>query len=109
MILTGRNQSTWRQTCPSVTFSITNPSCSDLGLNMGLCSERPVTKHLSHGTAPRRQHSKYSVLRAPRISLNIIFAAVRTLCGIYNQMCGRKVEAWFKRSCVVSACSFIGI
>jgi hypothetical protein len=38
-------------TCPSATLSTTNSTWTDPGMNLGLCGERPVTKHLSHGTA----------------------------------------------------------
>ena len=48
MILTGENQSTWRRNCSSVTLSTENPTHTGLGLKMGLCSEGPVTNHLSH-------------------------------------------------------------
>jgi hypothetical protein len=48
MILTGKPKN-WEKVCPSTTLSITNPTWSDLGMNLGLCNERPVTVHLSHG------------------------------------------------------------
>jgi hypothetical protein len=51
MILIGENRSTQSKTCPSATLSITNPTRTGLGLNSSLRSERPVIKHLSHGTA----------------------------------------------------------
>jgi hypothetical protein len=51
MILTGKNRRTWRKTCPSVTFSATNPTYIYPGTNPGLHGERPATNRLSHGTA----------------------------------------------------------
>ena len=50
-ILTGKNRSTWRNTCPSVTLSTGNLTCTGLKLNPGLCSEKMVTDRLSHDTA----------------------------------------------------------
>jgi hypothetical protein len=40
-----------RETCPSTTLSTTNPTLSNPGANPGLCSVRPATDRLSHGTA----------------------------------------------------------
>jgi hypothetical protein len=54
MKLTGGNRSTRGKTCPSATLSTTNPTWTDLGLNPGLRSDRPVTNRLSRGTAYRR-------------------------------------------------------
>jgi hypothetical protein len=51
MVLRGENQSIARKTCPSATLSITNPTWTGLRLNLGLCCERLVTDHMSHGTA----------------------------------------------------------
>jgi hypothetical protein len=39
------------KTCPSATFSTTNPIWTDPGSNPGLRSGRPATNRLSHGTA----------------------------------------------------------
>jgi hypothetical protein len=36
---------------PSATLSTTNPTWIDPGANPGLCSERPATNRVSHGTA----------------------------------------------------------
>jgi hypothetical protein len=44
----GKTEELKRQTCPSATMSITNCTWTDLGVNPGLHSERPVTDHLSH-------------------------------------------------------------
>jgi hypothetical protein len=35
----------------SATLSTTNPAWTDLGMNLGLYHEKPVTDHLSYGTA----------------------------------------------------------
>jgi hypothetical protein len=51
MILTGENRRTRRKTCPNATLSTKNPTCIDLGVNLGLHGERPATNDLSHGTA----------------------------------------------------------
>jgi hypothetical protein len=51
MKLTGENRSTREKTCPSATFSISNPTWTDPGSNPGLRGERPATNRLSHGTA----------------------------------------------------------
>jgi hypothetical protein len=51
MKLTGENRSTWRKTCPSATFSTTNPTWTDPGLNLGLHGDRSATNRLSHRTA----------------------------------------------------------
>jgi hypothetical protein len=42
------------KTCPSVTFSATNPTLPDLGLDLGHCIGKPVTNLLSCGTAAYR-------------------------------------------------------
>jgi hypothetical protein len=49
--LIGENRSTRGKTCPSTTFSTTNPTWTDTESNPGLCGERPATNRLSHGTA----------------------------------------------------------
>jgi hypothetical protein len=51
MILTGENRGTRRKTCPSATWSTTNPAWTDLGANTDLRGEKPVTNRLSYGTA----------------------------------------------------------
>jgi hypothetical protein len=50
--MTGENRRTWRKTCPSATLSTTNPTWAALGANSALHGEKPVTNHLSYGTAP---------------------------------------------------------
>jgi hypothetical protein len=45
------NHSTWRITCCSVSWSTTHPIWFGLGLNTGLCSQKPATNHLSHSMA----------------------------------------------------------
>ena len=50
MKLTGENRRTWGKTCPSATFSTTNPTWTEPGSNPGLRGERPATNRLSHGT-----------------------------------------------------------
>jgi hypothetical protein len=39
------------ETCPSATWSTTNPKWTDPGSNPGLHGERPATNRLNHGTA----------------------------------------------------------
>jgi hypothetical protein len=51
MKLTGENRSTRGKTCPSATFSTTNPTWTDRGSNPGVRGGRPATNRLSHGTA----------------------------------------------------------
>jgi hypothetical protein len=51
MKLTGENRSARGETCPSATFSTTNPTGTNPGSNPGLRGERPATNRLSHGTA----------------------------------------------------------
>jgi hypothetical protein len=48
MMLTRENRSALRKMCPSATLSTTNPKWADLGLNLGLCSQRQVPNHLKH-------------------------------------------------------------
>jgi hypothetical protein len=48
MILAWDNPSTWRNTCPSVTFSNINHTWSGLVLNQCLLRDRPGTKYLNH-------------------------------------------------------------
>jgi hypothetical protein len=40
-----------KKTCPSVTFSTTNPTWTEPGSNPGFRGERPATNRLSHGSA----------------------------------------------------------
>lgn len=51
MILTGENQSTLRETCPSAALSTTDPTQTGLRLNLDLCGERSVTNCLNHDMA----------------------------------------------------------
>jgi hypothetical protein len=51
MILIMENPRTWRKTCPSTTLSMTNPTCTALGVSLALRGEKPVTNRLSYGTA----------------------------------------------------------
>jgi hypothetical protein len=51
IILIGKNRRTQRKLSPSVTFSTTNPTCTDPGRNPCLHGERSAANRLSHGTA----------------------------------------------------------
>jgi hypothetical protein len=55
MILTGKNQSTQRKACPSVTLSTTNPTRTGLGSNQGPCGERQENNHLNYGIAMKQK------------------------------------------------------
>jgi hypothetical protein len=57
MILTGENRRTRIKTCPSVTFSTTNPSWTDSDANPGLRGKRSAANRLNHGTAPAFQNN----------------------------------------------------
>jgi hypothetical protein len=49
----------------SATLSSTNPTLTDLGANLGLCSEKRVTNCLSHGMALKsltKQHIKIKII-----------------------------------------------
>jgi hypothetical protein len=48
-MLTRRNRRTLRKTSTSAILS-TNSKWTDPGANSGLCSDRPATNRLSHGT-----------------------------------------------------------
>jgi hypothetical protein len=50
MKLTGENQSTRGNTCPSATLFTTNPTWTDPVSNPGLRGDRPSTNRPSHGT-----------------------------------------------------------
>jgi hypothetical protein len=58
MTLTGKTEELGQKTSPNATLSTTNPMQLDLGTNLGLRGERPVTNHLSHGTASRHSINK---------------------------------------------------
>ena len=47
MILTGENGMTWRRSRPRATFPTAKSIWTGLGMNPGLCSEGPVTSHMS--------------------------------------------------------------
>jgi hypothetical protein len=51
MSLKEENRSIRRETCPSTNLSTTNPTLTHLGLNPGLCIERPRTESLHNDTA----------------------------------------------------------
>jgi hypothetical protein len=51
MILIGKNWRTLRKVCPSAILPTKSPTWTDPDTNPGLCSERPTTKHASHGTS----------------------------------------------------------
>lgn len=62
MTVKGENQSAWRNTSSSVTLPTTNPRWTSLGLNLGLCAERPATTCLSQLSCfcqPIMQHSTH--------------------------------------------------
>ena len=44
--MTRENRSTWWKTCPNITLSPTNPTCTALRLNSGLHRECPATNRL---------------------------------------------------------------
>jgi hypothetical protein len=64
VILTRQNHSTQRKTWPIVTLSTTKHIWTDLQLNLGICSNRLATKHLSHCTAKnfKFQANLFSIL-----------------------------------------------
>jgi hypothetical protein len=51
MILTGGNQNTRREAGPRATLSTTNLTWTDLGLKVGLGSDKPATNRLNNSTA----------------------------------------------------------
>jgi hypothetical protein len=51
MILTGRNQRSRRETCPSATLPSINYTWTDMDANPGFHTERRVANYLSHGMA----------------------------------------------------------
>jgi hypothetical protein len=59
--LAGWNRSTQRQTCPSATLSITNPTWLDPGLNPGRRGKKPATNCLSYGAVSLQ---RYFILRS---------------------------------------------
>jgi hypothetical protein len=50
MILTGENQSSWKETCFSPFLSTTDPTGTGLLLNVDHQGDMPMANHLSHGT-----------------------------------------------------------
>jgi hypothetical protein len=46
----GKPKYSGKKTCPSTTFSTTDPTWTDPGSNQDLRGERPATNLLSHGT-----------------------------------------------------------
>jgi hypothetical protein len=42
------------KTCPSVILSTTNPTCTELGSNLGCCSGKQATNRLSYGMTKKR-------------------------------------------------------
>ena len=48
-MMTGKNRSTARKTCPSATLSTTNLTLTGLGFEPGLCGERTATDRPNHG------------------------------------------------------------
>jgi hypothetical protein len=60
MLLTRENHSTWRKTHSSATFSPQNPTQTGLGMNLGICRGRPVTKHESWSSEDLCHESKHN-------------------------------------------------
>lgn len=63
-----------RKTCLSARWSTTNPSCTGMELNLGLCNDSLSTNCLSHGTAHlyHLQYTQYQLAahtRNPHITL----------------------------------------
>ena len=48
-MLTGKTRNTWRMTCPNSNLSTTNPTWTDLGLNLGLCGKGLESNQLCDG------------------------------------------------------------
>jgi hypothetical protein len=69
MKLTGENRSTRGKTCPSATFSTTNPTWTDKGSNPGLHGGRPAANCLSHGMAQLSVMLMHSTDNATDITL----------------------------------------
>jgi hypothetical protein len=59
------------KTCPSATFSTTNPTWPDLGSNPGRSGGKPATARLSYGTALRTEQTVHrkSVLRHVNVTI----------------------------------------
>jgi hypothetical protein len=53
MILTRENRSAQRETCPSATLCVINPTWTGLGSNTPLRDERRETNYVSHGRVSR--------------------------------------------------------
>jgi hypothetical protein len=66
--VTRENQNTGRKICPSVTLPITNATWTSLGLNLGLCGERPATNRLIHSTAKGSFHKNKTSLNTNRLA-----------------------------------------
>jgi len=49
IILTGAYCTNQRYTCSGASLSNTDPTWDDLGLTLGICDDRLLPNHLSHG------------------------------------------------------------
>jgi hypothetical protein len=89
IILTGRNQITWRKSCLSVTLSTSDPTRTDLGASSGPCGEMLATNRLSYDTASRGHC--WSTLLQQWLRITLFHYEL----GYYCCICYSMVTDWF--------------
>ena len=110
--------------------STTNTTWTDLGLNPGLCNDRPVSTHLSHGMAPSNLILLYfslnniwwrvQIMRAPNLTHAVTKDGVGEITNINKlqseglrplttswQSCKNNIKLFFKNmvECGIVSCS----
>jgi hypothetical protein len=80
MMLTAENERTCRETCPSATLSITNPTWTDPGAKPGLRGEILMTNRLSYGTAFTLSKFNRSVIIINTGSLGNLYPLLFYVC-----------------------------
>jgi hypothetical protein len=76
-----------RETCPSATSSITNPTWTVLGANTGHLVEKPATNRLSYGTANRPVTSFVlclDITKCYRGDRSVLLETDRCFCKAYK-------------------------
>jgi membrane-bound lytic murein transglycosylase MltF len=66
----GKQKDYEKKTCPSAALSTTNPTWTDLGVNLEVCGEKPATNRLRYGTARAMIALMMEAVRSSETSVN---------------------------------------
>jgi hypothetical protein len=85
------------KTCPSATFSATNPTWSDLGSNLGSHCGKPATNHLSCGTALIFVSTVRTIISMPPLQNAV--SPTTTIGERHSSSCIRSAVVWLMAFC----------